>query len=74
MPATGDTNPISNSRPTARTTRMIVVNRDLQLRYTGAAVLVGTMTTALTTFLSFSPSMSLKFWSFHAFCLGRSCL
>ncbi|NBQ52738.1 MAG: methyl-accepting chemotaxis protein [Proteobacteria bacterium] len=55
MPATGDTSPISNSRPTARTKRMIVINRDLQLRYTGAAVLVGTMTTALTTFFILLP-------------------
>jgi len=34
---------------------MIVINRDLQLRYTGAAVLVGTMTTALTTFFILLP-------------------
>jgi methyl-accepting chemotaxis protein len=55
MPATGDTSPISNSRPSARKSRMIVVNRDLQLRYTGAAVLVGTMTTVLTSFFILLP-------------------
>ena len=55
MSATGDTSPISNIRPSARTTRLIVVNRDLQLRYTGAAVLVGTMTTVLTTFFILLP-------------------
>jgi methyl-accepting chemotaxis protein len=34
---------------------MIVVNRDLQLRYTGAAVMVGGLTTILTTFFILLP-------------------
>lgn len=55
MPATGDRSSISNSRPSARKSRMLVVNRDLQLRYTGAAVLVGTMTTVLTSFFILLP-------------------
>ena len=55
MPTTGHTGSILNSRPPARTKRMIVINRDLQLRYTGAAVLVGTMTTVLTTFFILLP-------------------
>jgi methyl-accepting chemotaxis protein len=49
------TSPFPGKRPPARAKRMIVVNRDLQLRYTGAAVMVGTLTTFLTSFFILLP-------------------
>lgn len=61
MPTTGETsslgekNSFSGGRTPIKNKRMIVVNRDLQLRYTGAAVLVGTLTTFLTTFFILLP-------------------
>ncbi|MEY4631108.1 MAG: hypothetical protein RIQ81_1228 [Pseudomonadota bacterium] len=54
MHTTGDAKSFSNQTP-AKRKRMIVVNRDLQLRYTGAAVMVGGLTTILTTFFILLP-------------------
>lgn len=55
MSTTGETGSLSPRQVPSRTKRMIVVNRDLQLRYTGAAVMVGTLTTCLTTFFILLP-------------------
>jgi methyl-accepting chemotaxis protein len=60
MHMTGGANSLPNRSPTIRRKRMIVVNRDLQLRYTGAAVLVGTLTTLLTTFFILLPLYTFK--------------
>lgn len=55
MSTSGETGSFTRQPVPSRTKRMIVVNRDLQLRYTGAAVLVGTLTTMLTTFFILLP-------------------
>ena len=55
MSTTGETGSLSPKQVPSKTKRMIVVNRDLQLRYTGAAVMVGTLTTFLTTFFILLP-------------------
>ncbi|NDE14855.1 HAMP domain-containing protein [bacterium] len=55
MSTTGETGSLSPKQVPSKTKRMIVVNRDLQLRYTGAAVMVGTLTTCLTTFFILLP-------------------
>lgn len=55
MSASFESNSGRNSGRAPRIKRMIVVNKDLQFRYTGAAVLVGTLTTVLTTFFILMP-------------------
>ena len=60
MQMTGGSSSLPSPAPAVRRKRMIVVNRDLQLRYTGAAVLVGSMTTLLTTFFILLPLYTFK--------------
>lgn len=60
MHTSGGSSSLPGQAPAIKRKRMIVVNRDLQLRYTGAAVLVGTMTTLLTTFFILLPLYTFK--------------